>query len=544
MRGSRSPMRWSRPSSAWGRLAERLPFRRLRSRLARPLAVALVVELVVVVLIVAGLSDVETSVPGAGHAAAAAAAVTPLAGDGDGEDNGDDGDGEKDKNDSGEKKSADEDSAKGTGKDAKNDDAKKNEQQKNAEDDEQFKGRDEIGQASDNEFIAASQIESNSGVGEGGDFSRGSYTIQCSLTGNRNPDNPLLNPGVRNGAQHLHDYAGNESANATSDTESLSAATSTCTNGDLSPLFWPVLRNTNGVGPDQGQDGGSLDGNVGSLINPTSLDITFHGHGDEPVQAMPLNIALATGSAKSGTDNGKGANAKYACSGAEDRVTDLYPICPAGSELQRIYDFPSCWDGQNLESEKQNTHIVFPDKSGNCSSDTVPVPALRLTVSYADMPSGRQFAIDSFPEQQHNPITDHALMEYISTERRAEAGAECINSGQRCLQGKAQNLAFSTDPRDQLPPSMTYMHGMASMSLSRTETADQDLTWTRMISVLLPGAGILVAVAGRRGLLLALRRRRRRGAASSVTPVDLVDPVGEELQTEPADAGAVQAVGS
>ena len=366
------------------------------------------------------------------------------------------GDGEKDKNDSGEKKSADEDSAKGTGKDAKNDDAKKNEQKKNAEDDEQFKGRDEIGQASNNEFVAASQIESNSGVGEGGDFARGSYTIQCSLTGNRNPDNPLLNPGVRNGAQHLHDYAGNESANANSDTQTLSAANSTCTNGDLSPLFWPVMRNINGVGPDQGQDGGSLDGNVGSLVDPTSLDITFHGHGDEPVQAMPLNIALSTGAAKAGTENGKGANAKYACSGAEDQVTDLYPICPAGSELQRIYDFPSCWDGENLDSEDHTTHLVFPDKDGECASDEVPVPALRMTIAYDDVPSGRSFAIDSFPEQQHDPITDHALAEYITSERRAEAGAACINAGRDCVQGSESAARGSLALEDQQPKPLNF----------------------------------------------------------------------------------------
>lgn len=320
----------------------------------------------------------------------------------------------------------------------------------------EFEGRDDIGRASPDEYVPINQVQSNSGLGEGGDFSGGSYSIECSLADHKNPDNPIIAPGVRNGAQHVHDYAGNESTNANSDSETLGQATTTCTNGDQSPFFWPVLRDLNGVGPDVGQDGGSLDGNVGSYINPSTIDITFHGHGSREIEPMPRNLIMSVGAAKAATADGEGSNAKFSCSGFEDRVTDQYPICPRGSSMQRIYDFPSCWDGENLDSEDHTSHLVFPDKSGECAEDEVPVPALRLTVGYDDMPSGRSFAIDSFPEQQHDPITDHALTEFITSQRRAEAGAACINAGRRCQQGEESAARGSTLVEDQQPLPLNF----------------------------------------------------------------------------------------
>lgn len=326
-----------------------------------------------------------------------------------------------------------------------------------------FPGRDQIGRASADEYVDIRDVDAEGGRGEGGEFSGGSYSIRCGLSDHKNSDNPIIAPGVRNGAQHTHDYAGNEGTNAASEQDTLEEASTTCTNGDRSPIFWPVLRDLQGVGPDVGADGGSLDGNVGSFVEPSSIDFTFHGHGTRRAEPMPLNIALVTGSAKAGTKNGEGANAKYTCSGATARMTDLYPMCPQGSSLMRVFDFPSCWNGQDLDSEDHATHIVYPDADGECADDLVPVPALRLTVTYDDPPAGRTFAIDSFPEQRHNPITDHALVEYLSTESRAQQGVACINGARRCVQGPGQNAqARSSASADQVPPSRTFSHALAT----------------------------------------------------------------------------------
>ncbi|WP_433037061.1 DUF1996 domain-containing protein [Actinomycetospora sp. CA-053990] len=332
------------------------------------------------------------------------------------------------------------------------------------EDAEQFPDRDKAGRPSAEEFVNIQNVRSVGQRGEGGVFSGGSYSIRCAMSAHHNSDNFIIAPGVRNGAQHTHDYAGNEGTNFASEDETLEESSTTCTNGDRSPIFWPVLRDLRGVGPDVGADGGSLDGNVGSFIEPSSVDYTFHGHGTRRTEAMPLNIALVTGSAKAATKGGEGSNAKFTCTGSGQRMTDLYPMCPGGSSLQRVYDFPSCWNGQDLDSEDHATHIRYPDEDGECDEELIPVPALRITVTYEDPPPGRQFAIDSFPEQRHNPITDHALLEYLSSERRAEEGADCINSARRCVQGPSQDAAGagSTDIADRVPRSRTFVHALAT----------------------------------------------------------------------------------
>ncbi|WP_433802346.1 DUF1996 domain-containing protein [Actinomycetospora sp. CA-084318] len=326
-----------------------------------------------------------------------------------------------------------------------------------------FEGRDQIGRASAQEYVSIEDVEPNGNIKSGGDFSGGSYSFSCPLSDHHNSDNFIVAPGKRNGAQHTHDYAGNESTNAASseNQDALEQAETTCTNGDRSPIFWPVLRDLEGVGPDVGMDGGSLDGNIGSFVVPASVDYTFHGHGTQRTEPMPLNMQLITGSAKAGS-TGEGSNSKFTCSGFADRLTELYPICPSGSQLQRVYDFPSCWNGEDLSSADFVSHLQYPDESGECDQDLIPVPALRITVSY-DQPPGRSFAIDSFPEQQHDPVTDHALLEYLSTEARAQAGADCINDAQRCEQGADDDTA-SSGPRgrsDELAVTKNFATAMA-----------------------------------------------------------------------------------
>src|SRR2546423_13361052 len=73
---------------------------------------------------------------------------------------------------------------------------------------------------------------------------RGTFTVDCGRNENQhfNPDNFIAQPGVRNGAQHLHDYVGNLSTNADSNNKSLVKAGTTCKNGDKSAYFWPVVR--------------------------------------------------------------------------------------------------------------------------------------------------------------------------------------------------------------------------------------------------------------------------------------------------------------
>ncbi len=296
-----------------------------------------------------------------------------------------------------------------------------------------FPGRDQAADADEGDFVDIADVDANGGeFGEGGrGLSGGSYTVDCGVSDHNNSDNYMAAPGKRNGAQHVHDYVGNESTDANSDAESLEQAGTSCVNGDQSTFFWPVLRDLNGPSPDENEDGGGLDGNRGAILKPQSAQLSFHGHGDEPVEAMPTHLMMIMGNAKQGAQGGENANAKYTCTGQEDRVTDKYPICGEGSNLVRILDYPSCWDGQNLESENFRDHVAFTDEDGNCGDGFTPIPALRITLTY-DQPEGRAFQIDSFPNEQHAPETDHSDFENLASEDANEAGAACINENRTC----------------------------------------------------------------------------------------------------------------
>ncbi|MGH3794350.1 MAG: DUF1996 domain-containing protein [Pseudonocardiaceae bacterium] len=298
----------------------------------------------------------------------------------------------------------------------------------------QFPGRDQAGGPSRNDFVDIQQVTPNVQAPRAtGNSSTGSFTSSCGTNqnGHRNSDNLIVSPGKVNGAQHVHNYVGNLSTDAFSTKESLNAAGTTCANGDKSTYYWPVLRDTNGQGNDVNKDGGGLDGNFGQILQETSVDLQFRGNSTSPVIAMPQNLSVITGDAKAVTNGTANANAAWTCAGFEDRTTTNYPLCPQGSQIKRILDFPSCWDGTNLDSANHRTHIVFPKENGACGKGFVAVPQLRMTVTY-EAQKGTGFALDTFPDQQHNPVTDHADFINIMPTQLMKTAVKCINSGQKC----------------------------------------------------------------------------------------------------------------
>ncbi|MQA15721.1 MAG: DUF1996 domain-containing protein [Pseudonocardiaceae bacterium] len=242
----------------------------------------------------------------------------------------------------------------------------------------------------------------------------------------------MTSPGKVNAAQHVHDYVGNTSTDAFTTDESLAAADTTCERGDLSTYFWPVLRATDRPGADANADGGGLDGNVGEILQPISVNVEFRGSPTGTVTTMPQFLEIITGDAKAKT-NGDEAddNAQWTCTGFEDRIsTDQYPRCPVGSDLVRILEFPSCWDGENAVTEDRS-HIAFPEEDGSCEDGMVAVPKLHIELTY-DRPNGTAFALDSFPDQQHDPRTDHGQFENVMPEALMATAVDCINTGRDC----------------------------------------------------------------------------------------------------------------
>ena len=259
--------------------------------------------------------------------------------------------------------------------------------------------------------------------------SRGTFVVDCGRNenGHNNSANVIAAPGNENGAQHTHDYVGNLTTDGFSTDESLAASGTTCTNGDKSTYFWPIIRVRN----KGSKAADPLNAhNVGDPLLPSSVKIEFRGNARGPVVAAPEFLRILTGNAKSVTQKGANQNARWTCSGFENRITEKYPLCPRGSQLMRIDDFPGCNDG-NTDSANHRDHIAFADARGNCPEGMQAIPQLRITLKW-DVPRGTLFALDAFPDEKHSPITAHDDFINVMDENLMNQVVNCINTGRRC----------------------------------------------------------------------------------------------------------------
>jgi hypothetical protein len=249
----------------------------------------------------------------------------------------------------------------------------------------------------------------------------GSYTWSCgeNRDGHYNSANIVIAPGIVGTAHHTHDYVGNLSTVASSTDASLAAAGTTCANGDESTYYWPVLRVTDGRSED------------GAIQVPTSVTLTFSGSPVGPVLAMPRFLRAVTGDARAFTSSPALVRPVWTCSSTPLRRTTKYPRCPAGDQVVRVFDFPSCWDGRRTDSPDHRSHLLFPDPAGACPHGTFAVPRLRIRVAYA-LPSGARYAIDAFPDQHNSPLTDHALFVSILPDSLTAEVVRCLNAGRTC----------------------------------------------------------------------------------------------------------------
>ncbi|GAA1364382.1 DUF1996 domain-containing protein [Streptomyces beijiangensis] len=266
--------------------------------------------------------------------------------------------------------------------------------------------------------------------------SSGAFASNCgrNQNGKFNPDNVIVAPGVSNGAHHMHDYVGNQATDAFASDQKLADGQTSCRNqGDKSTYYWPVLRLQNGQKEkDADTPGGGQDKNTGIIQTPAQVTLNWVGSPVAKVVAMPRFLRIITGDAKAFTNGDANANASWSCTGFENRqLKDKYPICPRGSKVVRTFKFQSCWDGQNTDSANHRTHVAFADRNGACQGGFKAIPQLVQRIVYA-VPPGPGFAVDSFPEQLHKPITDHGDFINVFSDQLMKKVVGCINSGRRC----------------------------------------------------------------------------------------------------------------
>jgi hypothetical protein len=177
-------------------------------------------------------------------------------------------------------------------------------------------------------------------------------------------------------------------------------------------------------------------GNVGGIVRPASVTIEYRGNATSKVVPMPKFLKAITGDAKPTSRGPANARATWTCGGFTDRLSAKYVICPSGSQVMRVHDFASCWDGKNTDSANHRDHLKLVDPAtGACPIGTVAVPQLRIVIAY-DIPRGVQLAgqyqLDSFPEENHNPFSDHNDFANVNSTGTMNRIAACINANRRC----------------------------------------------------------------------------------------------------------------
>jgi hypothetical protein len=271
--------------------------------------------------------------------------------------------------------------------------------------------------------LGADYVDIGKVVAQPVETSAGSYTWDCGRNenGHRNTGNIVVTPGKAGPVHHLHDYLGNLSVEIGSTVKSLAGGGTTCTNGDESTYYWPVLRV---AGREDGPHGGAVQ-------VPVSVSFAFLGNPRGPVVAMPRLLRGAVGDAYAATNGGARAAAVWSCSGSPERRSLRYVLCPGTQRVLRIFDFPSCWDGRRVDSDDHRQQLVFPRPGGGCPISTFAVPRLRIVVAYAVTP-GTRYLIDAFDAQRHSPLTDHAFFVNLMPDALMSEVVKCLNAGRGC----------------------------------------------------------------------------------------------------------------
>jgi hypothetical protein len=196
----------------------------------------------------------------------------------------------------------------------------------------------------------------------------GAFRFICTA-GQVLPDDPIVYPG-QPGKSHLHQFYGNEAANASSTYAGLRArGTSTCNHGPFAAnrsAYWmPAM----------------LDG-AGNVVKPAFVSIYYKrrpasdpkcsiSSGDSRAEGncvpIPNGIKFIFGYDMLTHESPTGSlwfncQGHTAVPGHYHDLNAALANCPAdrGNKIGAIIEAPSCWDGKNLDSANHRDHVGYP----------------------------------------------------------------------------------------------------------------------------------------------------------------------------------------
>ena len=183
-------------------------------------------------------------------------------------------------------------------------------------------------------------------------------------------DDPIVKPGQAGGS-HLHLFFGNATTDASSTYESLRAAgNSSCQGGPANrSAYWvPALHNASG-----------------DVLVPDYITVYYKGNGPTAsaisrISAPPAGLKMIAGydmAAPTAT-----SRFHWMCENGQG-LGGTIPSCPSGVRVGAVLEFPSCWDGRNLDSPDHRSHMAYLTWAGGNGAhcpDTHPVMLPQYTM--------------------------------------------------------------------------------------------------------------------------------------------------------------------
>ena len=235
----------------------------------------------------------------------------------------------------------------------------------------------------------------------------GQFRFTCDFS-HMSYDDPIVFPG-KQGATHLHTFFGNTGVNYASTQASIeTSGNSTCAGGTANRTgYWvPAV----------------IDTKDGTPIKPSKISVYYKSDFLPGVDTKPYpaGLRMIAGDMKS---TGPQVGTDWGCSAPDGTefvqgATSIPANCPAGYTIIMTIEFPTCWDGINLDSPDHKSHMSFTVWNNDTrkiacpTSHPVQVPTLTEKIQYTVAEAGStarwRLSSDNYSKDLPGGFSSHA----------------------------------------------------------------------------------------------------------------------------------------
>ncbi len=228
-------------------------------------------------------------------------------------------------------------------------------------------------------------------------------------------------------------FFGNVTTNASSTYQSLRAnGNSSCQGGPLNRSgYWvPAVQNTSGL-----------------VVMPDYISVYYKGNGPTAaeianIRTMPDGLKMIAGF--NASDPSASSAFHWMCENGQGQG-GVIPSCPDGVRVGAVLEFPSCWDGVNLDSPDHRSHMAYLTRDPNSGKVLCPVgypvmlPQYTMGIWYMQHGDSATWSLSSdsmAPTAGHGATFHGDWFGAWDPATRATWTRECINKLRNCVAGE------------------------------------------------------------------------------------------------------------